>query len=156
MFTCMGIPKHWRLLLFRYETFIKFFGLLVFRHEEIETQFLQCWWFLHRLSVNSLVELSVQSQNLNSLTQQTHAYPIDHNWTSLAQVRISTHCFFFKKSPKFPAQRFWTWRHSYPGYISYLEFLLWYLWLSHPPRVSVNTCINSRTVLSLTKLNDKI
>ena len=45
--------------------------LLGFRHEERETQFLLCWLFLHRPSVNSPVELSAQNQNLNSLTQQT-------------------------------------------------------------------------------------
>ena len=48
-----------------------FFRLLVFWHEERETQFLLCWLFLHRPSVNSPAELSAQNQNLNSLTQQT-------------------------------------------------------------------------------------
>ena len=28
----------------------------------------------------------------------------------------------------------------FPGPISYLEFLLWHLWLSHPPHARVNTC----------------
>ena len=50
---------------------LTFFLLLVFRLEERETQFLLCWLFLHRPSVNSPAELSAQSQNLNSLTQQT-------------------------------------------------------------------------------------
>ena len=60
-------------LFFRYETFINFFWLLVFRHEERKTQFLLCWLFLLRSSVNSPAELSAQSQNLNSLAQQTRA-----------------------------------------------------------------------------------
>ena len=34
MFICIEIPKHWRLPLFRYKTFINFFWLLVFWHEE--------------------------------------------------------------------------------------------------------------------------
>ena len=71
------------------------------------------------------------------------------NWTDVAQVQkstrfvqlqISTHCFFFQKSPK-------TLSPSLPGMTSFtfpvissLGFLLWHLWLSHPPRVSVNTC----------------
>ena len=48
-----------------------------------------------------------------------------------------------------------------PGRISYLSFLLWHLWLSHPPRTRVNTCTQlthaltnpctKRKVLSLTK-----
>ena len=43
-FTCIGIPKHWRLSWFRYETFITF---LTFRFStrERETQFLLCWQF---------------------------------------------------------------------------------------------------------------
>ena len=57
--------------------------------------------------------------------------------TSLAQRQISTNC-FFKKSTKFPASHFRSWRHSQPSLISYLGFLLWHLWLSHPPRSSVN------------------
>ena len=44
MFICIGIPKHWRLSLFRYETFIDFLSL-VFRHDEWEIQFLLCWPF---------------------------------------------------------------------------------------------------------------
>ena len=52
-----------------------------------------------------------------------------------------------------------------PGNISYLDFLLWHLWLSHPPRARVNTCtqcvhltnpFTNRKVLSLTKQKDKI
>ena len=141
---------------------LTFFWLLVFRHEERETQFLLCWLFLHRSSVNSPAELAGPKSNLNSLTQQAH--PVDPSWTGLAQIqistdlaqsRISTNC-FFQKSPKFPAHHFRGWCHSDPGCISYLGFLLWHLGLSHPPRTSVNTCTNSRTVQSLTKPNDKI
>ena len=52
-----------------------------------------------------------------------------------------------------------------PGHISYLGFLLWHLWLSHPPRAHVNTCAQcvhltnpctKRKVLSLTKQKGKI
>ena len=48
-------------------------------------------------------------------------------------------CLFFQFL-KSSAHRFRAWRHSYPQFISYLGFLLWYLWLSHPPRAHVNTC----------------
>ena len=58
-------------LSFRYEMFINFFWLLVFWYKKRKTQFLLCWLFLHRLSVNPPAELSAQSQNLNLLTQQT-------------------------------------------------------------------------------------
>ena len=52
-----------------------------------------------------------------------------------------------------------------PGSISHLGFLLWHLWLSHPPRVHLNTraqCVHltnpctKRKVLSLTKPKGKI
>ena len=52
-----------------------------------------------------------------------------------------------------------------PSPISSLGFLLWHLWLSHPPRTRVNTCTQcvhllthalSREVLSLTKPKCKI
>ena len=80
-------------------------------------------------------------------------HPVVPSLTALAQVQISTNC-FFQKSPKFPAHHFWAWRHSHP--ISYLGFLLWHLWLLHPPCACVNTCTKSQTVQSLTKPNDKI
>ena len=126
---------------------LTFLDIFFFFDTKRETQFLLCWLFLHRSSVNSPAVLSAQSQNLNSLTQQTHAHPVHHNWTGLAQVRISTgpaqrqistNCFFFSKSLRIPAHRFRAWRHSHASPISYLRFLLWHLWLSHPPRTSVN------------------
>ena len=40
-----------------------------------------------------------------------------------------------------------------PSHISYPGFLLWHLWLSHPPRTSVNTCTQC---VHLTNPNDKI
>ena len=47
---------------------------------------------------------------------------------------------FFFIIPKSSARRFRAWRHSHPQSISYLGFLLWHLWLSHPPRTRLNTC----------------
>ena len=40
--------------------------LLVFRQKGRETQFLLCWLFLHRPSVNPHLDCPAQSQNLNS------------------------------------------------------------------------------------------
>ena len=73
------------------------------------------------------------------------AHPVDHNWTglvqaqkstSLAQKRISTHCFFKNHQNSQPL----AFGHDviHTPVISYLGFLLWHLWLSHPPRASVN------------------
>ena len=106
---------------------------------------------------STLTELSAQSQNLNSLTQQTRVHPVDHNSTGLAQIRISIRFvqrqistglaqsristnWFFQKSPKFQTPPYRAWRLSHPSLISYLGVLLWHLWLSHPPRASLNTC----------------
>ena len=139
-------------LLFRYEMF-NFFWLLVFRHEERDTQFLLCWLFLHRPSVNSSAELAGPIST--NWPNKRAVHPVAPSWTVLAQVQISTNC-FFQKSPNFPAHCFRAWRHSHPSLISYLGLLLWHLWLSHPPCASVNTCTKSRIVQSLTKPNDEI
>ena len=64
--------------------------LLVFWHEERETQFLLFWLFLH--CPQSTLQL---------------------DWPGLAQSQISTNCFF--KITKFSAPRFLAWRHSHPS-----------------------------------------
>ena len=60
--------------------------------------------------------------------------------TCFAQVRISTNSNFSKITPNpLPIAS----RHDViqiPSPISYPGFLSWHLWLSHPPRMSVNTC----------------
>ena len=154
MFICLGIPKHrntddtrW----FRYEMFIDFMSL-VFRHEERERR-------------------NFYYADCSIWPNKRVTHPVVSNWTGLAQAQKSTglarrqkssNC-FFQKSPKFPAPRFRAWRHSHTIAISYLGFLLWHLWLSYPPRTSVNCtqiCAPARAlsqmVLSLTKPNDKI
>ena len=110
---------------------------LVFQHEERETQILQWWLFLHPSSVHSPAELSAQSQNLNSLTQQTcgASRRPQLDWP---RPGSNLNWLLFQRSPKFLAHRFRAWCHSHPSPISYLGFLLWHLWLSHPPRASVN------------------
>ena len=154
------------------ETLTTFFGsgtkrllpswLLVFRHEERETHTIFTMLTVPTSSFSQLPSWTLGPESKSQLTDPTH--PVTHKLdsprfeTRLAQRQISTDC-FFQKSPKFPAHRFRVWRHLHPSLISYLGFLLWLwllLWLSHPPRASVNACINSRTVLSLTKPNDKI
>ena len=54
----------------------------------------------------------------------------------LASSSVKSQLCFFQKSPKFPLPRFRAWRHSHPG--PFFGFLLWHLWLSHPPCASVN------------------
>ena len=108
------------------------------------------------------------------------AHFIDPNWFRLGETknrlpssRLESQLFrsefksqltvFFFQIPKSSA--LWAWRHSRPRFNSYLRFLLWHLWLSHPPRARVNTCTQcvqltnpctKRKVLSLTNPKGKI
>ena len=137
MFTCIGIPKHWRLSVVQVRNVYYLFWLIVFRHEERETQFLLCWLFLHRSSVNPQLNSRPRVGISTHWHNKRTVHPVDHNWTGPAQVRISTNC-FFQKSPEFPAHCFRAWHHSHPSLIYFLGFLLWHLWLSHLPHASVN------------------
>ena len=136
-FVCRGIPKyakHWRLSWFRYETFIIFLTFRFSTRGERDTIFTM-------LTVRP-------ASTLNSLTQQTRAHPAANNWTGLAQIwiptrfvqsQISTNCFFQNTQESQPIASGHDVIHI-PGHISNPGFLLWHLWLSHPPRASVNTC----------------
>ena len=84
-------------------------------------------------------------------------------WTSFVQAQIWTNCFFFQ-IPQILSASGQDVIHVL-GPIPDLGFLLWHLWLSHPPRTRVNTCAQcvhltnpctNRKVLSLTKLKGKI
>ena len=128
MFICIEIPKYWRLSLFRYEMFVNFFWLLVFRHEERETQFFLCWLFLNRPSVDSLAELVVPKSNLNSLTQQIRGASRSPRWTGLAQVRISINCFFSEipkiQSPSLPGMSSFTPQSHLPSCVFIMTFVI--------------------------------
>ena len=122
---------------------------------ERETQFLLCWLFLHRPQSTPQLNCLGQSPISTNWPNKRAAHPVAPSWTALAQVQISTNC-FFQKSPKIPAHRFramtsFTPQSHFPSWV-----LLWHLWLSHLPHASVNTCSKSRTVQNLTKPNDKI
>ena len=128
MLIYIGILKHWQLSWFRYETFIDFLSL-VFRYEERETQLLLCWPFhltQQTPGVSRRPQTGLASSNFKS---QRASVSFGSQLTA-----------FFSKSPRILAHRFRAWRHSNPRPISYLEVLSWHLWLSHPPRASVNTC----------------
>ena len=110
MFLYIEIPKHWRLSVVRVRNVYYLFWLLVFQHEERETH------TIFTMLTVPISFLSAQSQNLNSLTQQTRAHPVDHNWIS--QVRISTNC-FFSKITKIPSP-------SLPGMTSFSLWCFYY------------------------------
>ena len=60
--------------------------------------------------------------------------------THFALVQISTNSFFSKITQNLqPIASGHDFIHI-PSPISYPGFLLWHLWLSHPPRASMNTC----------------
>ena len=106
------------------------------------------------------------------LSPSTCSTPAANYWSGFGELRKST---FFNK-PKSQQTAFFqipqilsaSWHDvvHVPGHISYLGFLLWHLWLSHPPRAHVNTCTQlthaltnpytKRKVLSLTKPKGKI
>ena len=101
---------------FRYETFIYLFELKVFRHEERETQFLSMLTF-------------PSDPRCKLLVWPRRAPKID-----LLRPSPNLNSVFFQ-IPKSSAHRFRAWRHSRTRF-----FLLWHLWLSHPPRARVNSC----------------
>ena len=146
----------------RYETFINFFWLLDFGHEERDTQFWLCWLFLHRPSVNSPSEISVRVRISTHWPNKRAAHPEDHDWTSLAQVRISTNCFFFKNhqnsSPSLPGMTSFTTQSHFLSGVFIMTFVI--VTFSAHERELHSMCApapaQSRIVLSLTKPNDKI
>ena len=139
IYRCSGIQNTDDSPLFRYEMFI-YSWLLVFRYKERETQFLLCWLFLHPPQSTPQLDWPGPESNLNSL--------------------------LFSKITKISAHCFRAWCHSHPGFISYLGFLSWHLWLSYPlhmwvwawtvPNVCAPAPALSRIVQSPTKLNDEI
>ena len=110
---------------------------LGFRHEERESQF----FYADSSSIVSS-QLTDQTNARTPRSPQTGlALPKFEKSTRFVQVQISTNC-FFPKSLKIPAHRFRAWRHYIPSPICSLGFLLWHLWLSHPPRTRMAPCVN--------------
>ena len=128
-FICTGIPKyakHWRLSLFRYETFITFLTFRFSTRGERDTIFTM-------LTVPSC-----------PTTRGAFRRP---NWTRLGSdlnsLRPASNLnkLFFSKITQNPQPV--ASGHDLihiPSHVSYPGFLLWHLWLSYPPRASVNTC----------------
>ena len=128
---------------------------LGFRHEEREIQFFYA---------DSSAIVSLRHTDSTNVC----AHPVVHKLTGLAQVRkinsfrLSPNLnslLLFKitnnPSPSLPGITSFT----SPVLFSYLGFLLWHLWLSHPPHACVNTCTqcvhltNPRTKLKGSKPN---
>ena len=124
-------PKTLTTLLVQVRNF--YYLLLGFRHEERETQFLRCWLFVQ-------CQVSTHRHNQRACTpkQTTRLVSVQIS-TRFVQLQISTNCFFQNTHESQPIASWHDVIHisspiSYPGY------LLRHLWLSPPPRTSVNTC----------------
>ena len=97
MFICIEIPKHWRLSLFRYETFITF---LTFRFstrgEKHNFYYADCsiWPNGAQISRRPLDWPRPAKKSTRFVQHQ-----ISTHWTARLGVRISTNCFFLKITP---------------------------------------------------------
>ena len=105
------------------------------------------------------------------LTPPRAAHFVDPNWSRrgetknrLPSSRLESQLLLFFQIPQILSASGHDIIHV-PGPISFLRFLLWHLWLSHPLRTRVNTCAQcvhltnpctKRKVLSLTKPKGKI
>ena len=130
MFICIGIRKTGKiydsLFWFRYKTFIYLFEFKVFRHEERETQFLSILTFPS--------DPTTCGPRCKLLVWPRRAPKID-----LLRPSPNLNSVFFKFQNPQPIASGHDVIHV-PSLISYLEFLLWHLWLSHTSRTHVNTC----------------
>ena len=76
---------------------------LVFRHEERDTQSLQCLQFLHHPPPTPQLDCPAQSQ-ISTLWPNKHAaHPVAPSLTGLASPRVKSQLTSFSKSPNSPA-----------------------------------------------------
>ena len=173
---------------FRYETFYYLLEFKVFRREENTISGTKL--FITILSLRLFdVKRERERERESERERHTHTHtisfyadfsiwpppraaPAANFWSSFGELRkstcfvqaqISTTCFF--SNSQNPQPGFRAWRHLHPRFRFYLRFLLWHLWLSHPPCARVITCAQcvnltnpctKRKVLSLTKPKGKI
>ena len=112
---------------FRYETFYYLFEFKVFRYEERERDNFLLSWLFHLTPPRAA---PLKTTGLASAKSK--------NRLALSKPKSQRTVFF-----QFPNPQPITSGHDVihvPGHISYLGFLLWHLWLSHPPCTCVNTC----------------
>ena len=108
--------KHRRLSLVQVRNVYKVFFTLIFRHEDRETQFLLCWLFQHRSSVNPNWTLGPESES--QLADPTNARTSRRPQTGLALPSFKSQLnSFFSKSRRNPTHCFRAWRHWHPSRI---------------------------------------
>ena len=121
---------------FRYETFIYLFEFKGFstwgerereRHTHTHTIFL-CWLLLHRQQPTRGTR-SAQIRLASPSSESRH-------FRSEAGTQLSAFLKSPNPQPTLPRMTSFT----SPGTNTYLGFLFWHLWMTHPLRARVNTC----------------
>ena len=130
-----------------------FLSLNVFRQEERERATIFLCWLLLRL------QLSTQPTRGARSVQSRLASPSSESQLSSPEGGNTTHSFFSNLSPRFRCVT----SPQYPDSNSYLGFLFWHFWMTHPLLARVKTRVNvtpnscaKRKVLTLTKPKGKI
>ena len=115
---------------FRYESFIHLFEFKGFSTwGERDTIFL-CWLLLHR-------QLSTQPTRGARSAQIRLASPSSESRLSRSEAGTQLR-FFSNLGPRFRCISSLT----SPSLNIYLRFLFWHLWMTHPLRTRVNTCVH--------------
>ena len=119
---------------FRYETFIYLFEFKGFSTWGERDTIFRCWLLLHP-------QLSTQPTRGARSAQIRLASPSSECWLSRSEA--GTQLTDFSQIPQILSPRFrCVMSLKYPGPNSYLGFLFWYLWMTHPLCARVNTCVN--------------
>ena len=113
---------------FRYETFIHLFEFKGFSTWGKRGKIFLCWLFhLHPPPTNTC-GTQPQTTGLTSPESQRSFSKAKTQFTAFSQIS---------------AQASGTWRHPHPLVPKcYLGFLFWHLWMTHPLRTRVSTCVN--------------
>ena len=116
---------------FRYETFIHLFEFKGFSTwGERDTIFL-CWLLLYR-------QLSTQPTRSARRAQSRLASSMSESQLSCSEA--GTQLTAFSQIPKSSAHA--SGSPTSPGHNFYLGFLFWHLWMTHPLRMHMSTCVN--------------
>ena len=118
---------------FRYKTFIHLFEFKGFSTWGERDTIFRCWLLLHR-------QLSTQPTHGAHSSQSRLASPRSESQPSSSEV--GTQFTAFSQIPKILSPRFRCMTSvTFPGPNFYLGFLFWCLWMTHPLRARVNTCV---------------
>ena len=141
---------------FRYETFIHLFQFKGFSTSGEWCTIFLCWLF-YLPTPTTTTTFGTPPQTTGLISASPESQP------SSSEARTQFPDFF--QIPQILRARFGAWHRSHTWFHSYLGFLFWHLWMTHPTRVCAwtpalmlhltNPCAK-RKVLSLTKLKGKI